>query len=529
MKKKLLLLILIISIPVVSEGSLLESNELELSIRQEGAVLTSGASELTLGFLIYPKEGYSSEIKSIETTPQAKLENRSYFFEWSSPLRKVNYSLESRVRNRVRISKVQSRSSFPFEVPDKYKEYTESTQLCDSDSPKVQKLANSIASGEKDTYKVVFELSKWVHSNLEYDLKYKGETKKASEVIDLRRGTCDEYSNLLIALARSLNIPSRYITGYSYGTFGEREFDSHGWVEVWIPNEGWVPIDPTYGEVGWLDATHVELLISEGPQPSSVKYNWKNGEFINGSMTESIRVVSRESKIPTHLRGNLSLEEESVSPGSYNILWLTLKNPNPYYVSTVASVSAAPSLVGVNQKMVFLPPEKEKEIGWIIKYPSNLSSDYIYTYRNNASAYFLGEKGASNVVKYGAERLTRGECEALLSRKEDKGEQGSPNLTFNIKKPEEVRIGEKYQIELYVKNEGSAPFENLTACVNEKCKSSYIGIGETISQKFKSVSFSKGRHTVTVTFRNLNITSQEVEVWVEERTVLEKILDFLEV
>ena len=47
-------------------------------------------------------------------------------------------------------------------------------------------------------------------------------------------------------------VPSRVVTGYlggEYNTLGEylivRQSDAHAWAQVWLPNRGWVRVDPT--------------------------------------------------------------------------------------------------------------------------------------------------------------------------------------------------------------------------------------------------------------------------------------------
>ena len=66
-----------------------------------------------------------------------------------------------------------------------------------------------------------------------------------------RQGVCQDFANLLISLARLLNIPARYRVGYIY-TGGDYENKiqsdaSHAWVEVFLPYLGWIGFDPTNG------------------------------------------------------------------------------------------------------------------------------------------------------------------------------------------------------------------------------------------------------------------------------------------
>ena len=62
---------------------------------------------------------------------------------------------------------------------------------------------------------------------------------------------------------RTLNIPSRYVSGYicpnKSGLRGEGA--THAWVEAWIPTCGWVGIDPTNNV--WVTNTHVKLATGQ--------------------------------------------------------------------------------------------------------------------------------------------------------------------------------------------------------------------------------------------------------------------------
>lgn len=69
------------------------------------------------------------------------------------------------------------------------------------------------------------------------------------QVYHTRRGVCQDFANLFICLARLLNIPARYCVGYIYtGTEYENKQQgdaTHAWVELYLPNVGWMGFDPT--------------------------------------------------------------------------------------------------------------------------------------------------------------------------------------------------------------------------------------------------------------------------------------------
>ena len=63
-----------------------------------------------------------------------------------------------------------------------------------------------------------------------------------------RRGVCQDFAHVMIALCRSLAIPTLYVSGYLYN--GPRELlrgaqASHAWCEVYVPGTGWCGLDPT--------------------------------------------------------------------------------------------------------------------------------------------------------------------------------------------------------------------------------------------------------------------------------------------
>tara|TARA_R110002072_G_scaffold273219_1_gene433628 strand:- start:9251 stop:11239 length:1989 start_codon:yes stop_codon:yes gene_type:complete len=81
------------------------------------------------------------------------------------------------------------------------------------------------------------------------------------EVYTTRRGVCQDFANLLICLARLLNVPARYRVGYIYtGANYENQLQSdasHAWVEVFLPWIGWRGLDPTNGCV--VNSDHVRV------------------------------------------------------------------------------------------------------------------------------------------------------------------------------------------------------------------------------------------------------------------------------
>ncbi len=66
-----------------------------------------------------------------------------------------------------------------------------------------------------------------------------------------RQGFCEHYASSMSFMLRSAGIPSRVVTGYQGGKLSGnnqvqvRSLDAHAWVEYWVPNKGWLRVDPT--------------------------------------------------------------------------------------------------------------------------------------------------------------------------------------------------------------------------------------------------------------------------------------------
>jgi len=84
------------------------------------------------------------------------------------------------------------------------------------------------------------------------------------EALQERRGVCQDFAHLMIALVRPLRIPCRYVSGYMFHRDEEEkdrslEGASHAWVEALVPRLGWVAFDPTNNLVG--GDRHIRVAI----------------------------------------------------------------------------------------------------------------------------------------------------------------------------------------------------------------------------------------------------------------------------
>jgi transglutaminase-like putative cysteine protease len=87
-----------------------------------------------------------------------------------------------------------------------------------------------------------------LHINREFE--YQPDTTTVftavDEVMRRRTGVCQDFAHLFIAVARSMGLPARYVSGYIHSGVGHvGEGASHAWAEVLVPGRGWIGYDPT--------------------------------------------------------------------------------------------------------------------------------------------------------------------------------------------------------------------------------------------------------------------------------------------
>ena len=69
---------------------------------------------------------------------------------------------------------------------------------------------------------------------------------------DRKAGFCEHIASAFVVLMRAAGAPARIVTGYQGGErnpvdgyWTVRQSDAHAWAEVWMPEHGWVRVDPT--------------------------------------------------------------------------------------------------------------------------------------------------------------------------------------------------------------------------------------------------------------------------------------------
>ena len=145
-------------------------------------------------------------------------------------------------------------------------------QLPQGSNPKLEALAQRWRAQSDDPAALVALARRWYESQgFGYSLEpgqLPGNAPLDAFLFERRLGFCEHYASSFSALMRAAGVPARVVVGYQGGSWKEplastpylllEQSDAHAWSEVWLPQRGWVDVDPT----GWVVPERVRLSLA---------------------------------------------------------------------------------------------------------------------------------------------------------------------------------------------------------------------------------------------------------------------------
>jgi transglutaminase-like putative cysteine protease len=101
----------------------------------------------------------------------------------------------------------------------------------------------------------VLDLLERLHAAMDFDPGVTSVSTPLSDVVESRRGVCQDFAHLMVGALRSVGLAARYVSGYleTDPPEGEPKLTgadaSHAWCSVWLRDLGWLDLDPTNGTV----------------------------------------------------------------------------------------------------------------------------------------------------------------------------------------------------------------------------------------------------------------------------------------
>ncbi len=117
--------------------------------------------------------------------------------------------------------------------------------------PEVKTVLSSLPATDTPVLEFAEALMNWIFTHFKYDPSFSTLVTPITDVLTARKGVCQDFAHLAIAVLRHAGVPARYVSGYleTLPPPGKKKLQgsdaSHAWFSVYAPNEGWFDFDPT--------------------------------------------------------------------------------------------------------------------------------------------------------------------------------------------------------------------------------------------------------------------------------------------
>jgi transglutaminase-like putative cysteine protease len=335
---------------------------------------------LEASFYSVPQQSDMQFVELLSASPSTysleedKYGNRYITFRWERPAEgQLPYSIVWAVNvSRLKYA-LDSAGSLDGEVPGDATKFLEADNLT-AWTPYLKAKAESITNGSNSTLEAARRLALWINSQVKYDKTCWEVSMPATQVFAERRGVCDEFSNLFISMCRALGIPARYVEGLVYSG---RDWTSHAWTEVYAGR--WVPVDPTYDEIGFADSSHIVLAVVHGDEEVFNALNWQ-GDGVSASFgQETINVSVSKTSQQSLFSLDVEAKEELAGTEMTNVIARVRNLANTYVIASCSiNMPVEMALLDSQEKSVLLAPQSGAELSWRIASPPDLDRAWLH-------------------------------------------------------------------------------------------------------------------------------------------------------
>ena len=178
----------------------------------------------------------------------------------------------------------------------------------------VKIILNDFVSEGQTPFQNAKVLSEYVYNNFLYKAGLTSVETETEEVWKLKAGVCQDFAHILLVFLRMFGIPARYVSGYICPKDKEMrgEGATHAWVETYIPNYGWLGLDPTNNCI--VNDQHVRLATGRNfADCTPVKGTYKgSGEH---TLDVSVEIKNGSAKKTNEKPGLPKFSYQAKNPG----------------------------------------------------------------------------------------------------------------------------------------------------------------------------------------------------------------------
>lgn len=157
------------------------------------------------------------------------------------------------------------------------------TQLPEDIPDRVRELAVELTEDQTNQYdrakaiEQYFQSPDFTYETEDVPVPDEGQDYVDQFLFETQRGYCDNFSTSMVVMLRSIDIPARWVKGFTQGEMVDTLDDglelyevtngnAHSWVEVYFPEVGWVPFEPTRGFDSAYEFNEPEVEGNEGTE-----------------------------------------------------------------------------------------------------------------------------------------------------------------------------------------------------------------------------------------------------------------------
>ena len=227
--------------------------------------------------------------------------NLAYHFEIQRPHKELSITVESEVELQPESHDLDLDFGISYGEAMDYLERASTMEIIGAreyllDSPMV-KMSQAIKDYAKPSFAnlsrplntCVRELTERIFNDFKYDPGFTHVATPLSDVIEHKRGVCQDFAHLEVACLRSMGVPAKYVSGYieTLPPPGQEKMvgadATHAWIAYFSPEQGWVEFDPTNNTMAgiqhivtafgrdYYDVTPLKGVIYGGGSDSSLQ------------------------------------------------------------------------------------------------------------------------------------------------------------------------------------------------------------------------------------------------------------------
>ena len=164
------------------------------------------------------------------------------------------------------------------------------TELPSEQNPKTRELAAKLMAKNPQPQQYIASIMKSFNEDFTYTLAPGVVTDNNTVdafLFSQKRGYCEHFASSTAFLLRAAGIPARIAAGYQGGQWSsDNEYlivtqaQAHAWVEAWLPNRGWIRLDPTTAVAPERIEQGVSSLLPELIEQAGFTLGLKQNSFI---------------------------------------------------------------------------------------------------------------------------------------------------------------------------------------------------------------------------------------------------------